>query len=118
MAGRHPCLVGRQSRIPARRPRSTTIGGRPATVIDVDVVTPVADTGDWVKGCGPKDVTCGINLRGANDSGGWRIHLVVVPTATRTGIVGYIDAPVTDPAGDFQSVAASFDRLMATLVFR
>jgi hypothetical protein len=113
----HAWLAGRAEFRPGE-PRATTIGGRPATVIDVDVVTPVADTGDWVKGCGPQDVTCGINLRGANDSGGWRIHLVVVPTGAGTGIVGYIDAPVVAAAGDFQTAAASFDRLLASLSFR
>lgn len=98
-------------------PRSTTVGGRPASVIDVDVVTPVADTGDWVR-CAPPGSSCGINLRDANDSGGWRIHLVVVPTGPGTGIVGYVDAPVVAPAGDFEEAAASFDRLLATLTFQ
>ena len=77
--------------------------------LDVDVVTPVADTGDWVRSA-PGD---GINLRGANASG-WKIHLVVVPTGTGTGIVGYTDGP---PAG-FQQAADSLDQLLATLRFR
>jgi hypothetical protein len=92
-------------------PRSITIGGRPATVIDVDVVTPLADTGDWVK-CGP--ASCGINLRAANDSGAWRIHMVIVPTGTGTGIVAYTDAP----RDGFDAAAASLDQLVATLQFR
>jgi hypothetical protein len=68
-----------------------------------------ADTGDWVRSA-PGD---GINLRGAN-AGGWKIHLVVVPTGTGTGIVGYTDGP---PAG-FQQAADSLDQLLATLRFR
>lgn len=94
-------------------PRSITIGGRPATVIDVAVVTPVADTGDWVR-CGPVGVSCGINLRAANDGGGWQIHLVVVPTGAGTGIVAYTDAP----SDGFDAAVASLDKLLATLEFR
>jgi hypothetical protein len=106
----HAWLAKRAEFRPAA-PRSITIGGRPATVIDVAVVTPVADTGDWVK-CGPSP--CGINLRSANGGGGWQIHLVVVPTGAGTGIVAYIDAP-TD---GFDAAVASLDKLLATLEFR
>ncbi len=96
-------------------PRSITIGGRPASVIDVDVVAPLADTADWVR-CGPPGTGCGINLRSANDSGvlGWRIHFVVIPTGNGTGIVGYTDAP----SAGFQDAATSLDGLLATLQFR
>jgi hypothetical protein len=106
----HAWLAKRAEFRPAA-PRSITIGGRPATVIDVAVVTPVADTGDWVN-CGPSP--CGINLRSANGGGGWQIHLVVVPTGAGTGIVAYIDAP-TD---GFDAAVASLDKLLATLEFR
>ena len=89
-------------------PRPITVGGRPGSVIDVDLVVPLADTGDWVRN-GPQ----GINLRSVGASG-WRMHLVVVPTGSGTGIVAYTDAP---PAG-FDEAAASLDRLLATLEFR
>jgi hypothetical protein len=92
--------------------RSITVGGRPASVIDVDVVTPVSDTGDWVRSA-PAVMRHGINLKDAN-ANGWRIHLVVVPTGKGKGIVGYTDAP---PA-EFEGAAAALDQLLTTLTFR
>jgi len=101
----HAWLAGRPEFRPSE-PRETTVGGRPGTIIDVDVVVgPETDTGDWITfgNESPK----GWNLRGAN---GARFRLVVVPTGRASGIVALLEG---GPA-DFDSL----DSLLATLEFR
>ena len=92
--------------------RPVTVAGHAGIAIDVDVVTPLADTGDWVQ-YGPTGTGSGFNLRAANDTG-VKFRLVVIPTGSGTGIVAYIDSA---PA-DFAQNAASLDQLLSTLTFR
>jgi hypothetical protein len=90
-------------------PRPITVDGRPGSVIDFEVVDPLAYSAAWIRN-GPVG---GIRPGDPNISG-WRIHLVVIPTGNGTGIVAYAEGP---PA-DFAQASASLDRLLTTLVFR
>lgn len=90
-------------------PRPITVGGRPGTVIDVEVIVPRSDSSEWIRN-GPVGGGNGIKSPGA----GWGVHLVVIPTGNGTGMVAYTDAP----AADFDGAVTTLDRLLATLQFR
>ncbi|MGZ8514297.1 MAG: hypothetical protein ACXW4H_04245 [Candidatus Limnocylindrales bacterium] len=105
----HAWLAGRPEFRPDA-PRAAEVGGRPAVVIDADYVRErITDQGDWLRyGTGQSD---GLNLKGS-----WpgRVHLVVVKTGVKSGIVVVMDAPVDA----FDQASVSLDRILATLTFR
>jgi hypothetical protein len=105
----HAWLAGR----PEFRPdaaRTGVVGGRPAVIVDADYVREkITDQGDWIRyGTGSSD---GINMKGS-----WpgRVHIVVVKTGPKTGIVVVMDAPLDV----FDGATVSVDKMLATLTFR
>jgi hypothetical protein len=90
--------------------RTGVVGGRPAVIVEADYVRDrITDQGDWLKyGTGQSD---GINMKGS-----WpgSVHIVVVKTGPKSGIVVMMDAP-TDAFG---AASTSLDRILGTLTFR
>lgn len=105
----HAWLAGRPEFRPDA-PSEAEVGGRPAVVIDSDYVRErITDQGDWLRyGTGSSD---GLNLKGS-----WpgRLHLVVVKSGVKSGIVVVMDAPLDQ----FDEASVSLGRILATLTFR
>src|SRR3954447_3124701 len=105
----HAWLAGRPEFKPTAA-RASVVGGHPAVIVDADYVRErITDQGDWLKY--GTDHSDGYNMKGS-----WpgSVHLVVVKTGPKSGIVVMIDGP-TDAFG---GARASLDRLLGTLTFR
>ena len=105
----HAWLAGRpEFKLDATR--TAVVGGRPAVIVDADYVRErITDQGDWIKyGTDPTD---GLNMKGS-----WpgSVHIVVVKTGPKSGIVMMMDGP-TDAFG---GASTSLDRVLGTLTFR
>jgi hypothetical protein len=105
----HAWLAGRPEFRPTAA-RAGVVGGRPAVIVDAEYVREkITDQGDWLRyGTGHSD---GYNLNVSQPGG---IHLVVVKTSPKSGIVVMMDGPTEA----FGGASASLDRLLGTLNFR
>jgi hypothetical protein len=105
----HAWLAGRPEFSPTAA-RTGVVGGRPAVIVDADYVREkITDHGDWLKY--GKNHSDGYNMKG---SGPGSVHLVVVKTGPKSGLVVMMDGP-TDTFG---GASASLDRILGTLTFR